>query len=57
LLRIAAGRDGKISPKRLGEWLRRNSSRVVTRPDGWGYRLIGKQANAARACFQLSKVT
>ena len=58
LLRIAAGRDGKISAKRLGEWLRRNSGRVVTRPaDGCGYRLIGKQANAARACFQLSKAT
>ena len=29
LLRIAAGRDGKISSKRLGEWLRRISGRVV----------------------------
>jgi hypothetical protein len=58
LLRIAAGRDGKISAKRLGEWLRRNSGRVVTRPaDGCSYRLIRKQANAARACFQLSRAT
>jgi hypothetical protein len=41
VLRIAAGRDGKISSKRLGEWLRRISGRVVTRAaDGCRYRLV-----------------
>ena len=58
LLRIAAGRDGKISSKRLGEWLRRISGRVVTRAaDGCRYRLVTGRVNAARATFQLSKVT
>jgi putative DNA primase/helicase len=58
LLRIAAGRDGKISSKRLGEWLRRISGRVVMRAaDGCRYRLVTGRVNAARATFQLSKVT
>ena len=58
LLRIAAGRDGKISSKRLGEWLRRISGRVVTRAaDDCRYRLVTGRVNAARATFQLSKVT
>src|SRR5262249_31752222 len=57
LLRIAAGRDGKIAAKRLGEWLRRISGRVVTRAaDGCRYRLVTGRVNAARATFQLSKV-
>src|SRR5262245_9104787 len=57
LLRIAAGRDGKLSAKRFGEWLRRISGRVVTRAaDGCRYRLVTGRVNAARATFQLSKV-
>ena len=52
LLRIAAGRDGKISSKRLGEWLRRISGRVVARAaDGCRYRLVTGRVNAARATF------
>jgi putative DNA primase/helicase len=58
LLRIAAGRDGRISSKRLGEWLRRISGRVAMRAaDGCRYRLVTGRINAARAIFQLSKVS
>ena len=57
LLRIAGDKDGDISIKRLGEWLRCNSGRVVRLSDGHRYWLIRKQARAGRAAFRLSKVT
>ena len=56
LLRVAGDKDGDISPKRLGEWLRRNSGRVVRLSDGHKYWLIRKQAAAGRAAFCLSEV-
>ena len=56
LLRIAADKDGDISVKRLGEWLRRNSGRVVRLSDGHRYWLVRKQARASRAAFCLSEV-
>jgi hypothetical protein len=55
-LRIASNKDGNISAKRLGEWLRRNSGRVVRLSDGHRYWLIRKQAAAGRAAFRLSEV-
>jgi len=57
LLRIAGDKDGNISAKRLGEWLRRNSGRVVRLSDGHRYWLIRKQARSGRAAFRLSRVT
>jgi hypothetical protein len=56
LLRIASDKDGNISPKRLGEWLRHNSGRVVRLSNGHRYWLIRKQAAAGRAAFSLSEV-
>jgi bifunctional DNA primase/polymerase-like protein len=56
LLRIAGDKDGDISVKRLGEWLRRNSGRVVRLSDGHRYWLVRKQARASRAAFCLSEV-
>jgi hypothetical protein len=56
LLRIASDKDGDISSKRLGEWLRRNSGRVVRLSDGHRYWLIRRQARAGRAGFCLSNV-
>jgi Bifunctional DNA primase/polymerase, N-terminal len=56
LLRVAGDKDGDISVKRLGEWLRRNSGRVVRLSDGRRYWLIRKQASAGRAAFCLSEV-
>jgi hypothetical protein len=56
LLRIAIDKNGNISAKRLGEWLRRNSGRVVQLSDGHKYWLIRKQINAARVAFRLSEV-
>jgi putative DNA primase/helicase len=57
LLRIAGDKDGGISTKRLGEWLRRNSGRVVRLSDGHRYWLIrGHDSNTNAAVFQLSKV-
>jgi hypothetical protein len=55
-LRIAGDKDGNISAKRLGEWLRRNSGRVVRLPDGRRFWLIRKQARAGRAAFRLEEV-
>jgi hypothetical protein len=57
LLRIASGKDGNISVKRLGEWLRCKSGRVVRLSDGCRYWLIRKQARIGRAAFRLSEVT
>jgi putative DNA primase/helicase len=56
LLRIAGDKDGGISVKRLGEWLRRNSGRVVRTPDGRKFWLVREQASASRAAFRLSEV-
>jgi Bifunctional DNA primase/polymerase, N-terminal len=55
LLRIAGDKDGDISVKRLGEWLRRNSGRVV-RLEGRRFWLIRGQVRTGRACFRLSEV-
>jgi hypothetical protein len=56
LLRVAGDKDGNVSVKRLGEWLRRNSGRVVRLSDGRRYWLIREQARASRAAFRLSEV-
>jgi putative DNA primase/helicase len=56
LLRIAGGKNGEISTKRLGEWLQRNSGRVVRLADGRMYWLIRHQATHGRAAFSLSEV-
>jgi putative DNA primase/helicase len=50
LVRIAGDKDGNVSAKRLGEWLRRISGRVVA-----GYRLIREQQRSV-AAFQLRKM-
>jgi len=56
-LRIAGDKDGTISTRRLGEWLRRNSGRVVRLSDGHRYWLTkGRDAHAHAATFRLSKV-
>jgi putative DNA primase/helicase len=55
LLRVAADKDGNISTKRLGEWLSRNSGRVVRMSDGRRLWMIRQQAGN-RAAFQLSEV-
>ena len=58
LLRMAGGKDGKVSAKRLGEWLRRISGRVVTVTNAshpGKYRLVRTQAIHGRAAFHLSK--
>jgi putative DNA primase/helicase len=58
LLRIAGDKDGDISAKRLGEWLRRNSGRVARLSDGHRYWLVqGRDAHAHVATYRLSKVT
>ena len=56
LMRIAGDKDGNISAKRLGEWLRRNSGRVVRANDGCRYWIIREQGRAGRAAFRLSEV-
>jgi Bifunctional DNA primase/polymerase, N-terminal len=56
LLEIAGDKGGNISTKRLGEWLRRNSGRVVRASNGRRYWLIRRQAAAGRAAFRLSEV-
>jgi hypothetical protein len=56
LLEIAGDRNGNISTKRLGEWLRRNSGRVVRASNSRRYWLIRRQAAASRAAFRLSEV-
>jgi len=59
LLRIAAakGDASKISPERLGHWLRRISGRIVKLTDAQGmerkYRLLREQDRTGRACFRL----
>jgi hypothetical protein len=58
LLRIAGDKDGNISAKRLGEWLHRNSGRVVRIDDGRRFRLVRKpHLRDGRAQFHLEEVT
>jgi len=60
LVRVAADKDGNISAKRLGEWLRRISGRVVSVTAANGavgkYRLVRGQAGTGRASFRLKRV-
>jgi len=56
-LRVASDKDGNISVKQLGEWLRRNSGHVVRLSDGHRYWLIRKQSKTSRAAFRLSRIT
>src|SRR5262249_6641276 len=56
LLRIARDKDGDISAKRLGEWLRRHSGQVVRLADGRRFWLIREQARTGRASFRLSEI-
>src|SRR5215831_6396711 len=60
LVRVAGDKDGGVSAKRLGEWLRRISGRVVSRivddRVAGKYRLVRGQAHSGRACFHLSEV-
>ena len=60
LVRVAGDKDGNVSAKRLGEWFRRISGRVVsvTAEDGTvsKYRLVRTQHRTGRSCFHLSKV-
>jgi hypothetical protein len=56
LLRIASDKDGNISTKRLGEWLHRNSGRVVRASNDHRYWLIKGHTRTGRACFRLSEV-
>ena len=57
LLRIAGDKDGNISPKRLGEWMHRNSGRVVRIADGRRFRLVREpHALSGRARYRLTEV-
>jgi hypothetical protein len=57
LLQVAGDKNGGVSAKRLGEWLRRISGRVVSSGGlSCQYRLIRGQAGSGRACFHLSEV-
>jgi hypothetical protein len=57
LLRVAADKDGNISTKRLGEWLRRNSGRVVRVADGRRFWMVrGHDPRTNAATFRLSEV-
>ena len=61
LLRVAADKNGDISTKRLGEWLHRNSGRVVrvVHRDGSTGRywmVKGRDLHTQLATFQLSEV-
>jgi hypothetical protein len=57
LLRIAGDKGGNISTKRLGEWLRQHSGRVVRLSDGRRYWLIRGQSRTNTATFRLSEVS
>jgi hypothetical protein len=57
LLRVAVDKGGNISAKRLGEWLRRNSGRVVRVEDGRRFWMIrGHNKSTSTATFGLSEV-
>jgi putative DNA primase/helicase len=56
LLRVAAGRNGEVSTKRLGEWLARNCGRVV-RVNGRRYWMVKRRDSATNTTvYQLSEV-
>jgi hypothetical protein len=58
LLRIAGDKDGDISAKRLGEWLRRHSGRVVRIASGRKFRLVREpHVRDGRARYRLKEVT
>jgi Bifunctional DNA primase/polymerase, N-terminal len=58
LLRIAGDKDGEISAKRLGEWLHRNSGRVVRIEDGRKFWLVRQpHLRDGRAQYRLEEVT
>jgi putative DNA primase/helicase len=58
LLRIAADKDGDISTRRLGDWLHRNSGRVVRVIDGRRFRLVRQpHLRDGRAQYRLVEVT
>jgi hypothetical protein len=58
LVRIAGDKDGNISAKRLGEWLRRNSGRVARGNDDRRYWLVrDRHVHHGRARFRLQEVT
>jgi hypothetical protein len=58
LLRIAGDKDGDISAKRLGEWLHRNSGRVVRVSDGRRFWLVREpHVRSGRAQYRLNEVT
>ena len=58
LLRIAGDKDGNISAKRFGEWLHRNSGRVVRVDDGRRFRLVRQpHLRDGRAQYRLEEVT
>jgi hypothetical protein len=50
IVRVAGGRNGEVSAKRLGEWLRSISGRVVS-----GYRLVRDRYRSV-AAFRLQKM-
>jgi putative DNA primase/helicase len=56
LLRVAVDKNGDISAKRLGEWLRRISGRVVRASNSRQYRLVREQDRTNRAAFRLGEV-
>ena len=57
LLRIAGDKDGKISTKRLGEWLSRNCGRVVQIASRRYWLVKGRDLHTHAALFRLSEVT
>jgi putative DNA primase/helicase len=58
LLRIAGDKDGNVSAKRLGEWLRRISGRVVRISNGRRFRLVKEPyLRVGRAQYRLKEVT
>jgi hypothetical protein len=57
LRRVAGDKDGNISAKRLGEWLRRNSGRVVRVADGRKFWLVREpHVRDGRARYRLKEV-
>jgi putative DNA primase/helicase len=54
LQQIAADKNGEVSNRRLGEWLRRMSGRIVIgRADGHKYQLVREQGRSGFARFRL----
>ena len=58
LWRIAGDKDGDISAKRLGEWLRRSSGRVVRIADGRKFWLVREpHVRTGRAQYRLKEIS